>query len=91
MADIQSRITAIREEISKTCQLAGRDPDSVNLLAVSKTMGVDAVASAFLAGQRHFGENYLQDAQPKVSAFPDATWHFVGAIWLALFLTVYVL
>ena len=80
MADIQSRIAAIREEMSKTCQLAGRDPDSVNLLAVSKTMGVDAVASAILAGQRHFGENYLQDAQPKVSAFPDATWHFVGAI-----------
>jgi pyridoxal phosphate enzyme (YggS family) len=80
MTDIQSRIAAIREEIAKTCQLANRDPDSVNLLAVSKTMGVDAVASAIHAGQEHFGENYLQDALPKVSAFPEVIWHFVGAI-----------
>ena len=80
MTDIQSRIATIREEILKTCQIANRDPDSVNLLAVSKTMGVHAVASAIHAGQEHFGENYLQDALPKVSAFPDATWHFVGGI-----------
>jgi PLP dependent protein len=46
MTDIQSRIAAIREEIAKTCQLANRDPDTVNLLAVSKTMGVDAVPEA---------------------------------------------
>jgi pyridoxal phosphate enzyme (YggS family) len=80
MTDIQSRIAAIREEVVKTCQLANRDPDTVNLLAVSKTMGVDAVASAIHAGQKHFGENYLQDAFPKITAFPEAIWHFVGAI-----------
>ncbi|MGV0036234.1 MAG: YggS family pyridoxal phosphate-dependent enzyme [Candidatus Azotimanducaceae bacterium WSBS_2022_MAG_OTU7] len=80
MTNIHSRIAAIRKEIASTCQLANRDPDSVNLLAVSKTMGADAVASAIRAGQKHFGENYLQDALPKVSAFPEATWHFVGAI-----------
>ena len=80
MTNIQSRIAAIREEIIKTCQIANRNPASVNLLAVSKTMGVDAVASAIHAGQEHFGENYLQDARPKVSAFPEAIWHFVGGI-----------
>ena len=80
MKDIQSRIAAIREEIVKTCQIANRDPDSVNLLAISKTMEADAVESAIHAGQEHFGENYLQDAQPKVSAFPEAIWHFVGGI-----------
>ena len=80
MTDIQSRIAAVREEIVKTCQIANRNPVSVNLLAVSKTMGVDAVASAIHAGQEHFGENYLQDARPKVSAFPEAIWHFVGGI-----------
>jgi uncharacterized pyridoxal phosphate-containing UPF0001 family protein len=80
MTDIPSRIAAIREEIAKSCQLVNRDPDSVNLLAVSKTMGVDAVESAIHAGQKHFGENYLQDAFPKVSAFPEAIWHFIGAI-----------
>ncbi len=80
MTNIQSRIAAIREEIVNTCRLTNRDPDSVNLLAVSKTMGVDAVQSAIQAGQEHFGENYLQDAIPKVSRFPGAIWHFVGAI-----------
>ena len=80
MTNIKLRIAAIRKEILKTCEIANRDPDSVNLLAVSKTMGVDAVATAIHAGQNHFGENYLQDARPKVSAFPEATWHFVGGI-----------
>lgn len=80
MTDIKSRIAAIRKEILNTCEIANRDPDSVNLLAVSKTMGVDAVRAAIHEGQQHFGENYLQDARPKVSAFPEATWHFVGAI-----------
>ena len=80
MTDIQTRIAAIREGIRRTCEEAGREPGSVNLLAVSKTMGIDAVASAMEAGQTHFGENYLQDALPKVSAFPEATWHFIGAI-----------
>lgn len=80
MTNIKLRIAAIRKEILKTCEIANRDPDSVNLLAVSKTMGVDAVATAIHADQKHFGENYLQDARPKVSAFPEATWHFVGGI-----------
>ena len=80
MTDIQSRIAALREEIVKTCQIANRDPNSVNLLAISKTMDAYAVGSAIHAGQEHFGENYLQDAQPKVSAFPEAMWHFVGGI-----------
>jgi pyridoxal phosphate enzyme (YggS family) len=80
MKDIESRIAALREEIVNTCQIANRDPNSVNLLAISKTMDADAVGSAIHAGQEHFGENYLQDAQPKVSAFPEAIWHFVGGI-----------
>ena len=80
MTEIQSRIAAIRKEIVKTCQIANRDPNSVNLLAISKTMDGDAVASAIHAGQEHFGENYLQDAQSKVSSFPKAIWHFVGGI-----------
>ena len=80
MTDIQTRIAALREEIVKTCQIANRDPNSVNLLAISKTMDAEAVGNAIHAGQEHFGENYLQDAQPKVSAFPEAIWHFVGGI-----------
>ena len=50
MTDIQSRIAAIRKEIVKTCQIANRDPNSVNLLAISKTMDAEAVGSAIHAG-----------------------------------------
>jgi hypothetical protein len=53
----------------------------VNLLAVSKTKPVSAVAAAMAAGQVHFGENYLQDALAKIAAIPDGPiWHFIGAI-----------
>ena len=50
------------------------------MLAVSKTKPISAVAAALNAGQRDFGENYLQDALPKIAQFPQATWHFIGQI-----------
>ncbi len=59
-----------------------RAANSVNLLAVSKTKPASAIASAYQAGQRHFGENYVQEAlvkQQSLSAF-DITWHFIGPI-----------
>lgn len=59
-----------------------RQPNSVLLLAVSKTKPVSMIAEAYQAGQRHFGENYLQEAlskQQALSAF-DITWHFIGPI-----------
>ncbi len=57
----------------------GRDPESVQLVAVSKTVPVERLREAVAAGQRQFGENYLQEAQPKIVALgPDLRWHFIG-------------
>ncbi len=65
---------------------AGRAPDAVRLLAVSKTFGADAVLAAMAAGQRAFGENYVQEAVDKIAAVALAEpataleWHFIGPI-----------
>lgn len=60
----------------------GRSPDEITLLAVSKTKPVSAIAAAYDAGQRLFGENYLQDALPKIEALADKSieWHFIGRL-----------
>ena len=79
--DILSNLERVRARIDAACRDAARDPDSVNLLAVSKTKPAAMIREAIAAGQRHFGENYLQDALPKVEAIGDAAiWHFIGAI-----------
>lgn len=78
--DIATRIAQIRARISESCQQAGREPDSVQLLAVSKTQNIDAVRAVLATGQQHLGENYLQEAVDKVEKLPDACWHFIGGI-----------
>jgi len=72
----------VRERIAAAAVRAGRDPKSVQLLAVSKAQPLAAVETAWAHGQTDFGENYLQDASPKVSAFAGraAVWHFIGAL-----------
>ena len=77
---IPENLSAIRAQIHKVCLQTGRAPATVHLLAVSKTKPAAAVAAAMNAGQRDFGENYLQDALPKIAAYPEATWHFIGQI-----------
>lgn len=61
---------------------AGRDPKQIHLLAVSKMQPVPALEAAWASGQGDFGENYLQEAAPKVAAFAGraVTWHFIGAL-----------
>lgn len=79
--DIPDKLERVRERISNACRDAARDPGSVNLLAVSKTKPTSMIHEAIASGQRHFGENYLQDALPKIEAIGDAViWHFIGAI-----------
>jgi len=79
--DIPDKLERVRERISNACRDAARDPGSVNLLAVSKTKPASMIHEAIASGQRHFGENYLQDALPKIEAIGDAViWHFIGAI-----------
>ena len=74
------RLMSVQGEIAGHCARYGRNPADVNLLAVSKTKPIEAIDAVAAAGQRHFGENYLQEAVAKVEARPGLTWHFIGAI-----------
>lgn len=83
---ISARLDQVRQAIAAAARDAARPPDSVLLIAVSKTFGSDAVIAAADAGQRMFGENYLQEALEKklavAAARPDLAleWHFIGPI-----------
>src|SRR5262252_9120592 len=65
MIDSRSRLAAVRQEITQACQAAGRDPNSVTLVAVSKTFDAAAIEPVIAAGQRVFGENRVQEAKAK--------------------------
>ncbi|MDT8404612.1 YggS family pyridoxal phosphate-dependent enzyme [Sulfuriflexus sp.] len=82
MTDITSRLEAVKQRIEKAASACGRDPATVRLLAVSKTRPAADIRAAQAAGQRAFGENYLQDALPKIVELAGAglEWHFIGAI-----------
>jgi pyridoxal phosphate enzyme (YggS family) len=81
---VQARLRAVRERIERACEQAGRRPDSVTLVAVSKTFSAQLVQAAAEAGQCHFGENYVQEGIEKVSDLARAgfelVWHFIGPI-----------
>jgi hypothetical protein len=83
---LQENLDRVRARIAEAAHAAGRDPDGITLIAVSKTKPAADVLAAMDAGQMHFGENYLQEAVDKItdvhSARPDASpvWHFIGAI-----------
>ncbi|HEU5398131.1 MAG TPA: YggS family pyridoxal phosphate-dependent enzyme [Gammaproteobacteria bacterium] len=80
MEDVARNLEAVRTRIRVAAEKAGRDPGSVRLLAVGKTQPAEALAAAWEAGQRDFGENYLQEALPKMAALADRSlsWHFIG-------------
>ena len=80
MIDIVSHLAHLHQRIDAHCRKAGRDPADVRLLAVSKMQPVTLVEKALAAGQKDFGENRLQEALARVSAVPQARWHFIGAI-----------
>ncbi|CAL60517.1 Conserved hypothetical protein [Herminiimonas arsenicoxydans] len=86
MSVIRQNLQAVRQRITDAANSAQRDVHEVELLAVSKTFGADAVLAAAEAGQRAFGENYLQEALDKMDAVrairPDLPleWHFIGPV-----------
>jgi len=86
MSSIAQHLQQVQQQIARAAEKAGRDPASVRLLAVSKTFGPEAVREAVQAGQRAFGENYLQEALDKMAAMPALApgvaleWHFIGPI-----------
>jgi pyridoxal phosphate enzyme (YggS family) len=79
---ISKRIKLVRNNIIKTAKRFNRSPQDINLLAVSKTRPVEDIIIAINAGQTNFGENYLQDAIPKIQALSkyELTWNFIGAL-----------
>ena len=84
MSLIPQNLQAVHDRIAAAAQAAGRDPREVTLLTVSKTFGAECVIAAAHAGQRAFGENYLQEALDKIVAVhalqPELVleWHFIG-------------
>jgi pyridoxal phosphate enzyme (YggS family) len=73
----------IRLRIVAAAKAAHRDPGSIRVLAVSKSFPIQAVQTAYARGQRAFGENYVQEARPKVAALaelPDIEWHLIGSL-----------
>ena len=82
MTTTTQRLNQIRIQISEAELACDRQPGSVLLLAVSKTKPAEDIAAAYQAGQRHFGESYLQEAlrkQQQLGAYA-ITWHFIGPI-----------
>ncbi|MCI4188099.1 YggS family pyridoxal phosphate-dependent enzyme [Dickeya dianthicola] len=83
---VQQNLQDVRQKISAAAQRCGRAPEEITLLAVSKTKPVSALEEAIAAGQRAFGENYVQEGVDKVRHFqavqPDTPleWHFIGPL-----------
>ena len=79
---ISHTLARVQQTINQAAFAANRKPETVQLLAVSKTKPADAVREAFAAGQQAFGENYLQEALAKQQALTDLAieWHFIGPI-----------
>ncbi|MBV2262154.1 MAG: YggS family pyridoxal phosphate-dependent enzyme [Thauera sp.] len=82
MTTIAARLDTVRARVAAAARGAGRDPADVKLLAVSKTWPAEAVREAAAAGQRAFGENYVQEGVDKVEALRalGLEWHFIGPL-----------
>ena len=85
MNDIAHNLAQVREKISAAATGCGRASEEVTLLAVSKTKPASAIAEAIDAGQRMFGENYVQEGVEKIRHFrekgtADLQWHFIGPL-----------
>lgn len=82
MAIIAANLQAVHARISRAAVAAQRAPESIDLLAVSKTFDTPCIIEAWQAGQRAFGENFVQEAVDKVRelAHLDIEWHFIGPL-----------
>ncbi|MDP4625135.1 MAG: YggS family pyridoxal phosphate-dependent enzyme [Akkermansiaceae bacterium] len=81
MSVIAWQLDEVKGLVRKACFDAGRDPDDVTLVAVSKTFPAKDVEKAMEAGQLVFGESRLQEAEPKIALLPGGLeWHFIGRV-----------
>ncbi|EIK46585.1 hypothetical protein O59_000606 [Cellvibrio sp. BR] len=83
MHKIDDQLAKVTARIHQAATAAGRNPQTVQLIAVSKTQPAQALSEAYAWGQRAFGENYLQEAldkQVQLAGLTDIEWHFIGPI-----------
>jgi hypothetical protein len=82
VTEITAHLADIVERVARAAERARRTADSVQIVAISKQQPVSAIAAAYAAGLRHFGESYVQEALPKMAELEhlDITWHFVGRL-----------
>lgn len=82
MSNVADNLKTMSQKIAESCRKAGREADGVTLLAVSKTKPATLIREAYNAGQRHFGENYVQEALDKMAHLEDLDicWHFIGPL-----------
>jgi pyridoxal phosphate enzyme (YggS family) len=80
--NLAERLGDIRNRIRQATVAAGRDVDSVTLLAVTKAQPADAIREAAACGLEHFGESYVKEALPKIETLRglELTWHFIGQV-----------
>lgn len=82
MTTIATHLQQVQAQLQRACASAQRPAQAVQLLAVSKTQGADAVRAAYAAGQTRFGENYIQEAVEKMALLTDLPleWHCIGPV-----------
>lgn len=80
MSELSERYLKVKERVREACKKAGRDEQSVKLVAVSKFHPIDAIIEVAGLGQKEFGENYIQEALEKIAVRPDLNWHAIGPI-----------
>lgn len=82
MSTVAENVAFIRSKIQSACLRAGRDPASVRLVGVTKTVPLDRIREGAQAGLTILGENYIQEARSKIEALADlkVSWHFIGSL-----------
>ena len=80
MSAVAERYAAVLRRVRDAADRAGRDPDAVTVIAVTKTVGVQDIRNAVAAGMCDFGENRVQEFEGKYGLFPGVRWHFIGTL-----------
>jgi len=80
MAAVAARYEAVRRHVADAADVVGRDPSDIEIVAVTKTVGIEDIRLAVAAGLADFGENRVQEFLGKYGLFPDVRWHFIGTL-----------
>jgi pyridoxal phosphate enzyme (YggS family) len=80
LESIRERVERVMDRIGRAAARSGRKASDIRLVAVGKTQPVERIGEAFEAGLTVFGENYVQEAEEKIYAYPGAEWHLVGKL-----------